>query len=179
MKNLTSQKDEKLPYSQILEYPEEYNAGTVVSRMLDGLGFRFYWATEGLRPEDLSFKPSDEARTSEQTIDHILELSEIILNSLLKLPNTKIQRSEIIFSEKRKKILKNIEKASTILRKTTNVSEFKIIFGKNEFPFWNNLNGPIADSLWHIGQITSFRRTSGNPLPKGVLMFMGRVKQSE
>jgi len=35
------------------------------------------------------------------------------------------------------------------------------------------LNGPIADALTHVGQVISFRRTSGNPIPKGVNVFMG------
>ena len=49
--------------------------------MIDGLGFRYYWATHGLRPEDLNYKPSETNRTIEETIDHIynLSLSFIIL----------------------------------------------------------------------------------------------------
>ena len=39
---------EKLPYYQIPEPSTEYTAGTSASRMVDGLGFRFFWATEGL-----------------------------------------------------------------------------------------------------------------------------------
>ncbi len=34
-------------------------------------------------------------------------------------------------------------------------------------------SGPIADALWHTGQIVSFRRSSGNPIPKGVNMLTG------
>ncbi len=39
-------------------------SGNVVARIIDGLGFRYYWGTEGLREEDLKFKPSEEARTT-------------------------------------------------------------------------------------------------------------------
>ena len=80
------QKD--LPYAKILDSPQSYTAGAVVSRMLDGLGFRYYWATQGLRKEDLIFKPSNDARTTEETIDHILQLSQIILNCALHKANT-------------------------------------------------------------------------------------------
>ena len=47
---------EDLPYYEIPDYPSAYNASTVVARMIDGLGFRYYWATEGLREEDLNYK---------------------------------------------------------------------------------------------------------------------------
>ena len=50
----------------------------------------------------------------------------------------------------------------------------KIRFGKNGFDFYNLFHGPISDSLYHIGQIVSFRRSSGNPLPRGVNHFLGK-----
>jgi len=40
--------NDSLPYATIPEAPQEYTAGSVVSRMIDGLGFRYYWATEQL-----------------------------------------------------------------------------------------------------------------------------------
>ena len=164
--------ESKLPYYEIPEAAKEYTAGTVASRMVDGLGFRYYWATEGLRAEDLSFKPNAEARTTEQTIDHILGLSQVILNSVLKVPNGTPQ-PKMTFAEKRAKTLRNLEQASKILRESKDISEYKIVFGKTEFPFWNNINGPIADALWHTGQVVSFRRSSGNPFPKGVSVLRG------
>jgi len=175
MTNLEAQNIE-LPYAQIPEPAETYTAGTVVSRMLDGLGFRYYWATEGLRPEDLAFKPSEEARTAGQTLDHILGLSQVIVNSALGVPNG-VPQPEMTFEEKRKKTLLNIQKASQIFIKETDLSKFKIVFKRGdqttEFPFWNQINGPISDALWHVGQIVSFRRSSGNPFPKGVSVLRG------
>jgi len=166
----------ELPYAQIPEAPETYTAGSVVSRMIDGLGFRYYWATEGLRAEDLKFKPNEEARTTEQTIDHILGLTQVILNSALGVPNGEPQ-PEMTFEQKRAKTLKNIQQASQIFIKETDLSKFTIVFQrgeqKTEFPFWNQINGPISDALWHVGQVVSFRRSSGNPFPKGVSVLRG------
>ena len=165
-----------LPYAQIPEAAESYTAGTVVSRMLDGLGFRYYWATEGLRPEDLAYKPNETARTTEETLDHVLGLTQVIVNSALGVANGEPQ-PEMTFEEKRKKTLKNIEQASQIFRKADDLSKFTIVFKRgertSEFPFWNQLNGPIGDALWHVGQVVSFRRSSGNPFPKGVSVFTG------
>lgn len=175
MTKLEAQNSE-LPYAKIPEAPENYTAGTIVSRMLDGLGFRYYWATEGLQAEDLSYKPNETARTTGETLDHVLGLSQVIVNSALGVPNGDPQ-PEMTFEEKRKKTLNNIEKASQIFRKADDLSKFKIVFKRgdqtSEFPFWNQLNGPIADALWHVGQVVSFRRSSGNPFPKGVSVFLG------
>lgn len=165
-----AQKDDY--YYNIPDAPKEYTAATVASRMVDGLGFRYYWATFGLNEKDLAFKPNAEARSTEETIDHILGLSQVIVNSTLKVANG-AKQPKMTFKEKRNKTLANFKKASEILRKAKDISEFKIIFGKTEFPFWNQINGPISDALWHVGQVVSFRRSSGNPFPKGVSVLRG------
>ncbi|MCG1037172.1 hypothetical protein [Polaribacter sargassicola] len=163
---------EKLPYYQIPEPSTEYTAGTSTSRMVDGLGFRYYWATEGLSELDLAFKPNAEARTTEETIDHIYHLSIRILNAtLIKVNGSK--EPSMTFAEKRKKTLENLLQASTILRESKDVSKYKIIFPEKEFSFWCVINGPIADAIWHVGQLVSFRRSSGNPFPKGVSVLTG------
>ena len=43
--------------------------------LVDGLGFRHFWATE-VADEDLLFKPPEEARTSFETIQHIYGLTQ-------------------------------------------------------------------------------------------------------
>lgn len=69
-------------YYRIPDYPESYNAGTVAARLVDGLGFRYYWGTEGLRPEDLNYRPTEGARNVEETINHILSLTQILVNAV-------------------------------------------------------------------------------------------------
>ena len=173
---------EELPYSEIPEYPNNYTAGSVVSRMIDGLGFRYYWATEGLREVDLAYRPGVDSRSVDETLDHILGLSRVILNSAIKEPNDRSQESNKVlsFAEKRSQTLKNLRKASRIFLNSDNLDEHPVIFknpnGETKFPFWNQINGPIADALWHSGQIVSFRRQSGNPFPKGVSVFIGNRK---
>lgn len=168
--------NKQLPYYKIPEASKEYTAGTTAARSVDGLGFRYYWATEGLTEKDLEFQPSKEARTTSETIDHILGLSQVILNAVLNKPNGQSQ-PEMTFSEKRKKTLENLKKASDILRESNDLSQYKMIFGTIEFPFWNVVNGPISDATWHVGQVVSFRRSSGNPLPKGVNVLTGEKRQ--
>ncbi len=171
-----------LPYHEIPQYPETYTAGSVVSRLIDGLGFRYYWATEGLVKDDLMYKPSDKARSTEETIQHIHGLSIFILNIATKTPiDTNVKEPKLPYAEARKKTLENFKKASEILMKSNNLEEYKIIFKNNEntseFPFWNSINGPIADAIWHAGQIVLMRRASGNPFNSKVSVFTGTVRK--
>lgn len=174
---MTAQKSENIiPYHELPEYSENFTAGTMAARMVDALGFRFYWATEDLKESDMAYKPSIDVRSTGETVDHILDLSYVVLNSTLKKPNEKNDFSKMTSSEKRNQTLQNLKTAADILRTSEDVSQFKIIFGEQEIPFWNNVNGPIADAIWHCGQIASFRRTSGNPISPKVNHFTGTVR---
>ena len=172
-----------LPYYQIPDYPEKFTAGTVAARVIDGLGFRYYWATESLRDVDLNYKPNDSARTTLETIDHIYGLSNVIVNATKKEINDfTIEQPQLTYIEKRKRTLENIKQASEILKNSTaeEMENYLIIFkGKNgtsEYPFWNNLNGPIGDALWHTGQVVLLRRSSGNPFNSKASLLRGRLR---
>ncbi|UXX80180.1 hypothetical protein N7E81_03575 [Reichenbachiella carrageenanivorans] len=174
-------------YFEIPAYPSSYTAGTVAARMVDALGFRYYWGTEGLTAEDLAYQPSLEARTSAETIDHIYELSKVLVNATKQLPNdfTKSEGEVLAFEEKRTQTLKNIQEASEILRESTNddLELYKIVFisdnGRTEYPFWNQLNGPLADAIWHVGQVVSFRRATGHPFNSNVSVLRGKLKEEK
>ena len=56
-----------LPFKDITVFSEKFTNGTF-ARMIQGLGFRFYWAMEGLRGADLAHRFSKESKTTEQTI---------------------------------------------------------------------------------------------------------------
>ena len=167
-----AQDKEILPYYEIPEHADNYTAGSVASRMLDGLGFRYYWATEGLRVEDLAYKPSESGRTSAETIDHLLGLSNFIFNSI-STEKSSDSIEVLTFIEKRKQTLLNIKKASEILRTIDDVSQFD----NDRFPFWNIINGPISDALWHCGQVVMLRRASGNPFNSKVNVFSGKLRE--
>ena len=180
----TSDGDVNLPYSSIPEYPKEYSPGTVAARIVDGLGFRYYWATEGLRERDLLFQPSEGARTTEETINHIYELTSIVKNAILNGAGQQASNVEqMSFEQKRETTLHNIKTVSEVLLTCSakQISSYKIIFKRkdgssSEYPFWNALNGPIADAIWHVGQVVSFRRSSGNPFNSNVNVLSGQLK---
>ena len=62
-----------LPYHEIPEAPESYSANNVLSRMIDGLGYRYYWATKDLTDSDLEYKVSESSRTTLETMEHTLQ----------------------------------------------------------------------------------------------------------
>ena len=177
--------EEALPYYEIPEYPAEYNAGTVVSRMIDGLGFRYYWATKGLRAEDLAYKPSETNRTIDETIEHLYNLSRVIYNSAIKKSNdrSRSQENNLSFEAKRAMTLKNLKQASEIFLEVTDLTEHKVVFvtgsGIREYPFWNQINGPIEDAVWHCGQVVALRRASGNPFDSSVSVFQGKKREKQ
>ncbi|WP_255572924.1 hypothetical protein [Hanstruepera marina] len=169
---------DKLPYYEIPDAPENYTAGTVAARAVDGLGFRYYWATEGLRQADLDFKPNANARSSMETVEHIYNLSKIIVNSTLKKDNNENDdEAGLSFNDMRKATLVNLKTAADILRNSEDISQYKLIFGEREFPFWNQINGPIEDAVWHCGQIVLLRRSSGNPFNSKVSVFNGKLRE--
>lgn len=167
----------ELPFAEVPAYSENYTAGTMAARMVEALGFRFYWATDGLTSKDLTYAPSEDARTTEATIKHILDLSYIIVNSTLKQENVKQDTDAMDYDDMRSQTLLNLKMAADILRSSDDISQYKILFGEREIPFWNQVNGPIADAIWHCGQIASFRRSTGNSINPKVNHFMGNVKK--
>jgi len=172
--------NDSLPYATIPEAPEQYTAGNVVSRMVDGLGFRYYWATEGLTDVELDYAPGNEGRTIRQTLGHLYGLSEVIANSSKKQATDRtISSPERTFEERRKATLQNFKIASELFAKTKDLAEHPVIFkranGESEFPFWNNINGPIEDAIWHAGQIVVLRRSAGKPINPKVNVFLGKL----
>lgn len=173
----------ELPYREIPAYPEKYTAATVAARMIDGLGFRYYWATEGLTEKDLVWRPGAEARTTRETLEHILGLTNIVINSVNGVPNVTTSEIEVLpFDAMRKKTLENLKVASEKLKSDPNadLAKLTMVFSgttTREFPFWNEINGPISDALWHVGQVVSFRRSSGNPFNSKVSVLQGKLRE--
>jgi len=169
-----------LPYKEIPKYPADYSAGNILARSIDGLGFRFYWASEGLRSKDLEYKPSEDGRTTFQTMQHIYGLSEMIVNSSAGKPNITADRSSLTYEQLRSKTLLNLKKASDLLLGKTaeEIEKLSVVFQsgerKNEYPYWHMINGPISDAIYHTGQLVTLRRQSGNPLNPKVNVFTGK-----
>ena len=177
--NVSSSAQSELLYKEIPSYPANYTQSTVISRMIDGLGYRYYWATENLRALDLDFKPDALARSTFETMEHIYGLSFMILNASKNQVNHRRDPVQMTANDLRLATLYNLKSASAAMALVENLEELNILFegstGRKALPFWYVLNGPLADAIYHTGQMVSFRRTSGNPMNPKVNVFMGKT----
>lgn len=174
---------EELPFREIPAAPEAYTACNVAARTIDGLGFRYYWATEGLRAEDLAYRITKSSRTSAETLDHIYGLAQVIRNAVFQEANVRpAEKEEMDFATKRERTLLLLQEASEKLKNSSDeeMADMEVVFIRGDVhsasPFWNNLNGPIADAIWHTGQIVMLRRASGNPFNSNVSVFSGKLR---
>lgn len=175
---------EETPYAAIESYPEEFTAATMVARTIDGLGYRYYWGTEGLTDEDLIFRPSEDASNVIETLDHLHSLTEAIFNCISGKPNIRPrEEKEYSYEELRHRSLVYLKSASDLLKANPDMdmSSRKIIFKRGDkesvFEFWHLLNGQLSDAIYHTGQIVSFRRTNENPVNPKMNVFMGRNRE--
>ena len=180
--NIMSQTSEY--FKDISEYPTEINNGNIISRMVNGLGYRYYWATEKLKENDLTYRPSKDAYSTKETMAHIFTLSKTIYNTTLSKINERPDIDiPVDYESIRNETLQFLEKASKnfLNLNSKELDQMKIKFNRGgtikNFPIWNLLNGPIADAIYHTGQIVSFRRTTGNPIDSSVNVFMGSYRQ--
>lgn len=171
-----------LPYKEIpQEYPEKFSAPLVTARLLDGLGYRYYWATENLRKADLTYKSCETSWTSLEIIRHIHVLAEMVENSIKDrfnvrptIPNTHG------FEKLRKDTLQMIKTSADHFRslESSDMNAISIKYRRGDkdssFPLWHHYNGPIADALTHVGQVVLLRRASGNPIDSKVNVFSGK-----
>ncbi|UTW67817.1 hypothetical protein KFE94_06810 [bacterium SCSIO 12643] len=173
-----------MSYDFIGDHPQNYSSGNIISRFIDGLGFRYYWVTEGLTENDLKFKPSETGQSTMETIRHIYWLAFMVNNTLYNRPSNRSFNAEIEsldFNEIRNGTLDLIKDSSSLSRSLSEeqLSQLEVQIQSGDkiysYPLWNMMNGPLSDALYHTGQIVSFRRSSGNPIRKGVNVFLGKL----
>ena len=178
------QSSEKIPFATIGDYPDNYTPETVLVRLIAGLGYRYHWASKDLTSKDLDYRPSLEAASSRETLEHLYSLSTTIANACQNHPNIRPQDfSEMTYEALRAGTLNALQQAVEALSalEATASASNKVLFQRGDktssFPFWHVINGPISDALYHVGQLVSFRRTTGNPLNSNVNVFMGKNKK--
>lgn len=153
------------PYHSIPEAPESHSASAVVARFVDALGFRYRWATEGLTETDTEFRPVESSMNVMELCQHIHSMARWVNTSFGGTAEKGDAPAD--FESLRKETLEFYHDTEARLKEMDDSALEEV---KN---FWFMLNGPISDSLTHVGQILSWRRMAGNPQPKGVNQFWG------
>lgn len=139
--------------------PDDITAANIICRMLAGIGFRFYWATDALTKEAYAFRPGEDARSIGETVEHIWDLLNWTYGAMDPAGTAKPSGAQhmregtleliAILEERFSKMDKDALAALHLLDQL----------------FWPVLNGPLSDVLTHIGQIATLRRMAGSPVP--------------
>jgi len=158
----------ELPYYRIPEAPDSMSATTVLIRLIDGLGFRYRWATEGLRVEDMEFQPCISSMRVWELLAHIHGL---LLVSEGFITGKELEEiTPVGLEERRRKTLEAMVRIREALIELDDEflgnRMYSPPWDEREFPIWNLINGPMSDALTHVGQIASWRRINDNPILK-------------
>ena len=165
-------RNQELPFEDISKTPVELTATNTLLRMVEGLAFRYRWATENLSEENIKFKPHPTSMNIEEVNAHIFDL----VDSTYRVFGGEKQNKDSLnsFQQIRKKSLLVLADLSERLKEMSDEDFSEIEKNTSrKLPFWYWINGPLADALTHVGQITSWRRIAGNPQLKGVNVFIG------
>ena len=171
-------KNQELPFEYISKTPNDLTATNTLLRMVEGLAFRYRWATENLSEENIKFKPHPTSMSVEEVNAHIFDL----VDSTNRVFGGEKQNKDSLnsFQKLRIKSLNILADLSERLKEMSDedLSEIEKNTSR-KLPFWYWINGPLADALTHVGQITSWRRIAGNPQLKGINVFIGTSDKIE
>ena len=171
-------KNQELPFEDISKTPNDLTATNTLLRMVEGLAFRYRWATENLSEENIKFKPHPTSMSIEEVNAHIFDL----VDSTNRVFGGEKQNKDSLnsFHKLRIKSLNILADLSERLKEMSDedLSEIEKNTSR-KLPFWCWINGPLADALTHVGQITSWRRIAGNPQLKGINVFIGTSDKIE
>lgn len=156
------------PYEYLPETPDKINASTVMARWLDGMIYRYRWSLEGLDNSYMDFKPAGDCMSLKELMVHLDLLTRWMYRCILGEKRTDpipedfdelMDETMALLIKIRDRIIKLDENELENCRVLLNEPEESV-------PFWFLINGPLADVLTHVGQICSWRRMAGNPIPK-------------
>lgn len=156
------------PYQSLPNPPKTLSAGTILARLLDGIGFRYQLATEGLTSNEIDFRPTKESMDMMELLIHIYQLISWT-SSAFDFPYT-TKKTFADFDELRMETLELCQAFSAFLAdlSAAEIEKASVYLKRKEkdYSFWYLINGPLADALTHIGQVNSWRRIAGNPVAR-------------
>jgi len=158
------------PFRQLDDYPVCRGAMGILVRLVDGIGFRFRWASEGLREEDHAFSPGEGAMTIGELVGHVWGLAQWIAEHVA--PEDASRRRPEDPATLREEALALWLAVRERFALMGEAAFFELRIG--DHPIWHIVNGPLADTLTHVGQIAVLRRLNGNPVPSHKV-FTGTV----
>lgn len=166
-------------FATLTKPAEPYLPGSLLSILVDGLAYRYYWATQAIRRSDMNFKATADARSIEELMAHILDLSEGVRNTIQgQVIQGQLQREKQSYTQVRNRTFENLKLISQFLlgKQNTELSSVNLALDLGDrmevYGLEAILVGPLTDMGYHIGQIVYLRRCAGNPIARGVNPFM-------
>jgi hypothetical protein len=153
--------------------PESLDGCGVLARMIDGLAFRYHWATAGLRSEDFGFRPGPDSMSTHELMEHVLSLVFMLKQGIQNgdARERLVTRDSTELRERTLEQLGQMREHLLGLGDAT-LSQHRVLKSDARlYPIWHIMNGPLADSLTHVGQINAWRRLNGNPPPRADVFF--------
>jgi len=155
-----------LPYTTLPAPPGAMRAGTALARLVDAIGFRYRWATEGLDESILAFRPAEGAHDLRGLLGHVHDLVAWVRDGVAA-PRPRAPRPQRLEDVRRATLAAIVELREALLAlDDPAIERIELVHPtRGRFPIWNAINGPLADALTHVGQVNSWRRIAGNPTP--------------
>lgn len=150
----------------IPQHPEEINAQNILIRLVDSIKFRYQLSALDISTADFDFKLSEDGKSLGDLFTHIYKLQVATLTCFhpehlyppSPMPENVIKDIVLVLNSIRLK-LQNIQQ----------ISDFDHISIQG-LSFWNLINGPLTDTLTHIGQINSMKRALHKPIRKASML---------
>ena len=157
---------EQVPFYKIPDAPSQVTAGAILGRLVDSVGFRFRWASEGMVDTDLPYKPAHDCMTQAELIVHIHDLLTTSAKNAGMPAGEPLSASSSV-GEMTSRVLDLCARLSARFKAMPDTD-----LAARVPATWTMINGPLADCLTHIGQILSWRRLAGAP-PAPADLFRG------
>ena len=149
--------------------PTKFNGSGVMQRMVDGILVRYTIVTEDISEVAINYQATPESMSMMDLQKHILMLLNWVskVMDMEKDPNQK--RAET-FEEYQDQIKNTCQVLSAHVASLTDeeISTKTVYLKRSDthYSIWYIINGPLSDAISHIGQIATWRRIAGNPIPR-------------
>lgn len=153
------------PFERLPAPPTAIDAPGVLTRLVDGLGFRYRWATEGLVDDDADWRATDGSMSLGEVVEHVLKLVAWTRACLGGAPRDG-EPAAGLAAQRRATLAELVALRAHVAAMTPDDLAAVRIARKDDAPFWFLVNGPLADALTHVGQIAAWRRQAGSPAPR-------------
>lgn len=169
-----------LPYTNLPDPPRDFDAAGVLVRLVDAIGFRYRWATEGLCEDDAALRPSPAQMSLAELLAHVRDLVAWARACVVAAPRPgppyEVRPPAPLAHLRRQTLDEAFALRAAILGADASRLATLTLGGRRDgaaYPWWHLVNGPLADALTHVGQIAAWRRHAGRPAPTADV-FRGR-----